>query len=204
MTGWMVLTILHLVGWGFCTLWVLGTLWKERMWGNVINFFNWFQAFLISALAGALGFKVLSSMVGPKVADDWFMVDAIALAFQWIMFVVALLGLKAWSDNISRVKVAFHPVFDGVGNFVACVLLAGCIVLSTVDVLYYVRLGLDATKSNIPIAPHLEWVRGKADGALTWQIVTLFCGHWVFVAVAVAVLSKPTGRLDKPKKAEEV
>jgi hypothetical protein len=203
MTGWMVLTILHMVGWGFCALWVLGSYWKERMWGNTINFFNWFQAMLVSTGAGALGKKVLASMVGPKVADDWFMVDAIAMGFQWIVLIAALLGFKTWSDKISNVKVAFHPMFDGIGNFVFCLLLAGSIVIATSQMLGYVLLGYLSTKVKVDMPPDLDWLRGKGDGGLPWQLVTLYCGHWVMVAVAVAVMSKPTGRLDKPKKAEE-
>src|SRR5690348_4591639 len=48
MSGWTVLPILHFVGWGFCTLWVLGTCWKEGMWGNALTWFNWCQAFWLS------------------------------------------------------------------------------------------------------------------------------------------------------------
>jgi hypothetical protein len=33
-------------------------------------------------------------------------------------------------------------------------------------------------------------------------MATMFCGYWVLVAVAVVVLSKPTHRLDRPKKIE--
>lgn len=42
---------------------------------------------------------------------------------------------------------------------------------------------------------------GSSDG-MPWQVGALFTGHWVIVAIAIAMLSKPSKRLDKPKKRE--
>jgi len=42
---------------------------------------------------------------------------------------------------------------------------------------------------------------GGGEG-LPWQVAALFTANWVLAAVAVAVLSRPSKRSDKPKKAE--
>jgi hypothetical protein len=201
MTGWKVLPILHLIGWGFCTLWVLGTCWKERMWGNAISWFNWWLAFLLSWLGGSIAKTVVTSAVGPQSNDDHFTVEAVAIAIQWILFIVAFAGVRTWSDKLSRVRVAFHPIFDGVGNLVFCLLIAGGIVVSTVPLLHILQQGAAASKDKGALPPNLGWLKGAGD-TLPWQVATLFCGYWVLVAVAVVVLSKQSGRLEQPKKVE--
>ena len=39
------------------------------------------------------------------------------------------------------------------------------------------------------------------DG-MPWQLGAIFTGYWVVVAIAIAMLSKPSRRADKPKKPE--
>ena len=39
----------------------------------------------------------------------------------------------------------------------------------------------------------------EAEG-MPWQVAALFTANWVLVAVAVAMMSRPTKRSDKPKK----
>ncbi|HUY36765.1 MAG TPA: hypothetical protein VMV69_28785 [Pirellulales bacterium] len=198
MNGWTVLWILHLVGWGFCTLWILGTCWKEGMWGNALTWFNWWQAFFLSALVRGIAESVLTSAVEPKSTDDFFTVAAVATAIQWISFIAVFAGVKTWSDKLSRVKVAFHPILEGVGNLIFCLLLAGGLVFATLPMLGYIMLG----KGKADLPANLEWLKSDAAGGLPWQMATLFCGYWVLLAVAVVVLSKPSGRLDQPKKIE--
>src|SRR5258708_9071184 len=101
MSGWTVLPILHFVGWGFCTLWVLGTCWKEGMWGNAVTWFNWCQAFCLSVLGRAIVQIVVIKAVEPKTSDDHFTVDAVATAVQWILFIAAFAGVKVWTDKLS-------------------------------------------------------------------------------------------------------
>lgn len=40
-----------------------------------------------------------------------------------------------------------------------------------------------------------------SDG-MPWQVGAIFTGYWVVVAIAIAMLSKPSKRADKPKKLE--
>ncbi len=42
---------------------------------------------------------------------------------------------------------------------------------------------------------------GSSDG-MPWQLGAIFTGYWVIVAIAIAMLSKPSRRSDKPKKPE--
>jgi hypothetical protein len=37
---------------------------------------------------------------------------------------------------------------------------------------------------------------------MPWQVGAIFTGYWVVVAIAIAMLSKPSKRADKPKKLE--
>ena len=42
---------------------------------------------------------------------------------------------------------------------------------------------------------------GAAEASdMPWQVAALFTANWVLVAVAVAMMSRPTKRADKPKK----
>jgi hypothetical protein len=41
---------------------------------------------------------------------------------------------------------------------------------------------------------------GSDTGELPWQVAVTFTANWVLAAVAVAILSRPSKRTDKPKK----
>ncbi len=40
----------------------------------------------------------------------------------------------------------------------------------------------------------------SSDGGMPWQIGAMFTAFWVLMAAEIAILSKPSKRLDKPKK----
>lgn len=42
-----------------------------------------------------------------------------------------------------------------------------------------------------------------ASGGMPWQVAAMFTANWVFAAVAVAILSRPSKRPEKPKKTIE-
>lgn len=42
---------------------------------------------------------------------------------------------------------------------------------------------------------------GSGEG-MPWQVGAIFTGYWVLVAIAIAMLSKPSKRAEKPKKPE--
>lgn len=44
---------------------------------------------------------------------------------------------------------------------------------------------------------------GAEEGGMPWQVAVLFTANWVLAAVAVALLSRPSKRSEKPKKVEE-
>lgn len=55
----------------------------------------------------------------------------------------------------------------------------------------------------ITVGPSAQTVWAQAPGAqegLPWQVGALFTVNWVLAAVAVAVMSRPIRRLEKPKK----
>ena len=41
---------------------------------------------------------------------------------------------------------------------------------------------------------------GAASGEMPWQVAVAFTANWVLAGVAVAILSRPNKRTDKPKK----
>ncbi|HWB08097.1 MAG TPA: hypothetical protein VG826_02545 [Pirellulales bacterium] len=44
---------------------------------------------------------------------------------------------------------------------------------------------------------------GGGGEGMPWQVAALFTANWVLVAVGVAMMSRPSKRLEKPKKKEE-
>lgn len=57
----------------------------------------------------------------------------------------------------------------------------------------------------VVLAPENAWAQasGSAEQGLPWQVGALFTVNWVLAAVAVAVMSRPIKRLEKPKKIVE-
>lgn len=45
-------------------------------------------------------------------------------------------------------------------------------------------------------------VGSPGSEGMAWQLGAIFTGYWVVVAIAIAMLSKPPRRSDKPKKPE--
>ena len=43
----------------------------------------------------------------------------------------------------------------------------------------------------------------SSEGGMPWQVAAMFTGFWVLMAAEIAIVSKPSGRLDKPKKKDE-
>lgn len=64
----------------------------------------------------------------------------------------------------------------------------------------YLVLSLTAAVLLVPSPAHAQ-PPGAASGELPWQIAVMFTANWVLAAVAVAILSRPSKRPDKPKKA---
>lgn len=50
--------------------------------------------------------------------------------------------------------------------------------------------------------PGAEWLM-SGDGGMPMAVGAMFTGFWVLMAAEVAILSKPSGRLDKPKKKDQ-
>lgn len=46
------------------------------------------------------------------------------------------------------------------------------------------------------------WLQSP-DGGMPWQIGAMFTAYWVLAAAEIAVISKPSNRLDRPKKKED-
>jgi hypothetical protein len=40
----------------------------------------------------------------------------------------------------------------------------------------------------------------SSTGGMPWQVGAMFTAFWVLMAAAIAIVSKPSKRLDKPKK----
>lgn len=67
------------------------------------------------------------------------------------------------------------------------------------------RFGCMALAASLGLAAQPVWAQatGAAEAGLPWQVGALFTVNWVLAAVAVAVMSRPIKRLDKPKKIVE-
>lgn len=43
----------------------------------------------------------------------------------------------------------------------------------------------------------------SSEGGMPWQVGAMFTAFWVLMAAEIAILSKPSKRLDKPKKQQQ-
>lgn len=68
-----------------------------------------------------------------------------------------------------------------------------------------VRLACTALAATFGLAAQTAWAQGPGAAAegLPWQVGALFTANWVLAAVAVAVMSRPIKRAEKPKKIVE-
>lgn len=67
------------------------------------------------------------------------------------------------------------------------------------------RLTLSTVAASVGLAAQTAWAQapGATEQGLPWQVGALFTVNWVLAAVAVAVMSRPIKRLEKPKKIVE-
>lgn len=56
------------------------------------------------------------------------------------------------------------------------------------------------TLSVIFFTDRVAFAQPPTEEGMAWQVAALFTVNWVLVAVAVAMMSRPTKRSDKPKK----
>jgi len=117
-----VLTIIHWIGVGFIFLWFLGSCMKDGMWNNGVRCFNAFVAAMVSfPLTIALGFLIgliIGLASGPPDPANIYLPLAMGMAASWIAFLVCFAIVQAITDRLSQLKVAFHPVANGIGSFI--------------------------------------------------------------------------------------
>ena len=116
-----VLTIIHWVGVGFIFLWFLGSCMKDGMWNNALRCFNAFIAVLGSVLlgGGAFGIAMASGLAPAGAApEDMYLVAAVLIGCLWVSFLICLAVLQTITDHLSIVKLAFHPIVNGIGSFI--------------------------------------------------------------------------------------
>lgn len=67
------------------------------------------------------------------------------------------------------------------------------------------RLVCGTVAASVGLAAQTAYAQapGAAEQGLPWQAGALFTVNWVLAAVAVAVMSRPIKRLEKPKKIVE-
>jgi hypothetical protein len=44
----------------------------------------------------------------------------------------------------------------------------------------------------------------SSTGGMPWQVGAMFTAFWVLMAAEIAIISKPSSRLDKPKKQQDI
>lgn len=140
MDGWNTMMIIHWVGLGFVSLWILGTTRSEGLWSNVLLLFNWCIAFYATLLFWQPALKGVLSLVKPE-AGDQMMVLGFGMAVIWVLFLVFLGLLRSATDALSNVKVAFHPLLDRIGAVLAIGLLVGGIYYSILPMRALLELG---------------------------------------------------------------
>ncbi len=140
MDGWSTMLMIHWVGLGFVSLWMLGTTRKEGVWGNALLFFNWFIAFFATWLFWEPALKGILSLAQPA-PDGQLIVLGIGMVVIWVLFLVFLGVLRTATDALSKVKVAFHPLFDSIGAVVCIGLIIGGIYYSILPMKALLELG---------------------------------------------------------------
>jgi len=144
MDGWTVLQYIYWIALAFIALWILGTNVKEGLWGNALLAFNWLVASFGAFALWQPGLKAALSALAPK-PDDQLTILMVGLGLYWVLFLAFFIGLRAATDGLSKVKVAFHPVADTVGSLVFCALLFACIAGASLPVIVVLQMGKPAS-----------------------------------------------------------
>lgn len=121
MNATSVLTVIHWVGIGFVFLWFLGSCMKDGMWNNGLRCLNAYMAILGSVFLGGGTFGILMAAgAAPSGGspEDAYLIMGLLIGCLWIGFLVSLAILQTITDRLSGVKVAFHPIVNGIGSFI--------------------------------------------------------------------------------------
>jgi hypothetical protein len=121
MNATSVLSIIHWVGVGFIFLWFLGSCMKDGMWTNGLRCMNAYIASLLGFLLAMVAFGiVVAAGAAPTggTPEDIYMMFGIFIGCLWVAFLVCLVVMQTITDRLSNVKVAFHPVVNGIGSFI--------------------------------------------------------------------------------------
>lgn len=117
MSGPSIFLTIHWVGVGFIFLWFLGSSMKEGMWNNAITCFNAFVAAMIALPLGGALMGLALSMFKPDPTDPYTPLGILIVA-EWLSYIVGFLVLTTFTEYLSKVRVAFHPVVNGIGSFI--------------------------------------------------------------------------------------
>lgn len=88
---------------------IFGALWNQGLWSNTICLFNT----ILAAIIATCGFEPLATYATtlyPEAVHAW---DILAAG---LLFAVSYTVLKTFTDTLSKYRVRFHPVADGVGG----------------------------------------------------------------------------------------
>ncbi|HJT31700.1 MAG TPA: hypothetical protein VJ783_06570 [Pirellulales bacterium] len=139
MSGPEILSIIHLVGWGFIFLWIMATGFKLGMWNNALIFMNWVLAFFFGMIIGLPVGGMIIGAVKPDMGDP-YTPFAIAAGAFWLVSLMAFAGLQVLTDSLSKVKVTFHPVVETLGSLAFSFSTFLAIATATLPMLGLVRL----------------------------------------------------------------
>lgn len=117
MSGPAIFLTIHWVGVGFIFLWFLGSSMKEGMWNNALTCFNAFVAGMVALPLGGVILRLALSAYTPDPSDPYTPLGMIIVG-EWLSYIVCYLGLTTLTDYLSNVRVAFHPIVNGIGSFI--------------------------------------------------------------------------------------
>ncbi|HLA85081.1 MAG TPA: CvpA family protein [Thermoguttaceae bacterium] len=132
---------------------VVASLYTEGMWGNAIMLIN-------VVTAGLIATNYFEPMAGWLEGwNDWFksctyLMDFLSL---WLLFVVAMIVLRLFSDKICRVKVRFLSLANQIGSVVFACLVALVVLCFTTFTLH-----------TAPLGKNFMYGAFKADQGVIW------------------------------------
>jgi len=106
---------LKIAFWVAVGFWILGTNYKEGLWGNAVVVVNGICAF---PLAVAIGHGATMIVLAQSGVGDVFARRMIGMAFMWVMFAGVLALFRTLTDRLSRTKVRFFKPIDRAGSMV--------------------------------------------------------------------------------------